>query len=203
MSFPPLDIPARAREESRLRWLPEMTAACEISGDGQTLTRVHEFQDGWAAGMSLPTAGKSSFDVRIDVSLANEGLITIGVCDAEANYGWGLCLEDGKLDRMFAGSNQYGRCIYHYAPFPDDYPADYPDCEYDAQILDPPQHRYAEGAVIGVVWDADAGTLAFRVNGGEEHLALSGFPAGAALRPCALLHHAAGDRVTLLEASHS
>ena len=185
-----------SREERRLRWLPEMTAACEISGDGQTLTRVHEFQDGWAAGTSLPTAGHSSFAVRIDVTLNNEGLITIGVCDADANYGWGLCLEDGKLDRMFAGRNQYGRCIYHYAHFPDDYPAGYPDREYDAQILDPP--RSAEGAVIGVVWDADAGTLAFRVNGGEENLALEGFPAGAALRPCALLHHAAGDRVTLL-----
>ena len=84
---------AGTREERRLRWLPEMTAACDISGDGRTLTRVHEFQDGWAACTSLPTAGISSFDVRIDVSLANEGLITIGVCDAEANYGWGLCLE--------------------------------------------------------------------------------------------------------------
>ena len=189
---------AGTREERRLRWLPEMTAACDISGDGRTLTRVHEFQDGWAAGTSLPTAGISSFDVRIDVSLANEGLITIGVCDAEANYGWGLCLEDGTLDRMFAGSNQYGRCIYHYAPFPENYPAAYPDREYAAQILETPPHRYAEGAVIGVVWDADAGTLAFRVNGGPAHQALAGFPAGAALRPCVLLHHAPGDRVTLL-----
>ena len=38
---------AGTREERRLRWLPEMTAACDISGDGRTLTRVHEFQDGW------------------------------------------------------------------------------------------------------------------------------------------------------------
>ena len=190
--FAVLDVARPAREERRLRWLPEMTAACEITGDGRTLTRVHEFQDGWAAGTSLSTAGRSSFDVRVDVSLANEGLITIGLFDESANYGWGLCIEDGTLDRMW----RKGDRIYHYAPFPDTYPAGYPDREYDAQILDPP--RSAEGAVIGVVWDADAGTLAFRVNGGPIHEALAGYPPGLAVRPCALLHHAAGDRVTLL-----
>ena len=46
-------------------------------------------------------------------------------------------------------------------------------------------HLYnkANGAVIAVCIDHDAGTLGFRVNGGPLLEALKGFPVGAALRP--------------------
>ena len=41
----------------------------------------------------------------------------------------------------------------------------------------------ANGALITVCIDHDAGTLGFRVNGGPLLEALKGFPVGAALRP--------------------
>jgi hypothetical protein len=43
------------------------------------------------------------------------------------------------------------------------------------------------GALIEVLVDHDAGTLAFSVNGGPREVALEGFPRGAALRPWATL----------------
>ena len=42
---------------------------------------------------------------------------------------------------------------------------------------------YGECAVIEVLLDHDAGTLAFSLNGGAPHHALSGFPKGATMRP--------------------
>ena len=48
-------------------------------------------------------------------------------------------------------------------------------------------HDKANGAVITVCIDHDAGTLGFRVNGGPLVEALKGFPVGAALRPWVVL----------------
>ena len=43
------------------------------------------------------------------------------------------------------------------------------------------------GGGVEVMYDADAGALSFRVNGGDESAKLFGFPVGVALRPWAFV----------------
>jgi hypothetical protein len=49
------------------------------------------------------------------------------------------------------------------------------------------EHARAEGVVIEVLFDHDAGTLNYRLNDGQVGQALGGFPKGAALRLWAAL----------------
>ena len=81
--------------------------------------------------------------------------------------------------------------------------------------IDPPPDGYPDGmdiriipsadglayirlpAIIECIYDADAGSLAFRVNGGDELTAEIKFPRGAALRPWACVCNR-GDEVTLV-----
>ena len=60
--------------------------------------------------------------------------------------------------------------------------------------MNPGQHTV--GAVFEVVFDHDAGTMSFILNGGAPHLALGGFPKGAAMRP--YVQCCPGDQVSLV-----
>ena len=108
----------------------------------------------------------------------------IGVCNEANTCGWGLWLYRGKLHRI--SRNADGEIDYFTPP-----PEGWPD-GFGTQVMrnaaGQPANLYgrAEGAVIEVIFDADEGSLAFRVNG-EAPLRVPNFafPQGAQLRPWA------------------
>ena len=82
----------------RLAWPLELAAQHSVSNAGTTLTNRTGFNNTpWAAGTLLPTAGRSSFRVRIELSKYDRGEAFIGVCDGDVRCGWGLDTSDGKI----------------------------------------------------------------------------------------------------------
>ena len=55
----------------------------------------------------------------------------------------------------------------------------------------------ANGAVIECIFDADAGNLSFRLNGGPECNGLGGFPRNVSMRPFVWLYCGNWDQVTI------
>ena len=119
----------------------------------------------------------------------------IGVCDAAARNAWAVYLCSGMLRRC--QRDEQGRSVRSSIP-----PDGWPD-GFNTQVF-----KRADGqphgllgatvnAVIEVLVDHDSGSLAYRVNHDERrHVFDLRFPAGAALRPFALLGDP-GDRVLL------
>lgn len=175
---------AAQAERRRLRWLADLTVGHEIvDRECRTLQRnVLSDGDPWAVGPVLPTTGCSSWALRILQSAGNRGSMFIGVCDARCQCYWGLYPHTGELLRG-TRSIHTGEAIPNAPP-----PPGFPDGHrrrvlVDSSGLPDSLHGHASGSVIEVTVDHDAGELSFAINGGRRFHALSGFPAGAALRP--------------------
>ena len=202
-------------ESQRLTWLLELTSKqIAISDEGRALTvaTCDDSIEPWVSGKLLPLVGKSAWKVRVDRSKKNDGNgMCIGVCDAEAYCSWGLFLYSGRL-----------RCVTRDAEGKLDYeppPAGYPNGNYTTIVMkDDAGQRMglggkANGAVIEVLLDHDAGTLGYHINCGPYLAALPleikdpgnserkprTFPQGAALRPYASCYYV-GDHLTFVTA---
>jgi len=194
-----VQVEANAR---RIQWLPQKAMVNgAVSEYGCTLTcsyergAKHDFRIPWALGSELPTVGKSSWLVRVEKSGGNNGAVVIGVSDWTGCHGWGLHLYTGLLVRR--GRSTCGKYIPGLPP-----PPDWPDGDH-TQILTGDDGKptnldgRADGALIEVTINHDAGELAYTVNGGHYLHALSGFPLGARLCLWARLVHE-DDRVSLV-----
>lgn len=177
-----------------MRWVPEMTVNHAISNKGRTLTIADDRRPWgrrdrwrWAAGLPLPRIGVSSWKVHIDESFRNHGILQVGVCDAAARCGWGLCLCSGKLYRDSRDANGF---LYYAPPYNAPPPDGFPDGDGTNVMTDEAGQGLhlrgrAIGLVIEVLVDHNAGTLGFRINDGPPLNALGGFPRGAVLHPYA------------------
>lgn len=140
---------------------------------------------GWAVGSLLPSVGISSWSLRVEHSSCNAGMIVIGVCDAAVRCSWGLRLVDGRMDRYSRDDDGQ--------PLPEGTtpPSGFPDGidTMDDSLTDSDTSRHpadlegrAQGALVDVTVDHDAGTLGYSINGGPHFETLRGFPPAAALR---------------------
>lgn len=208
----PVHEEAKAR---RLQWLPETLVACQISQDGRTATKTtFGFFVACAASRLLPTSGKSAWIIRVDKG----DQMMIGVCNAACRDGWGLIPAQGALHRTAVGDDggsrqavdASGRRLFHSDVPP---PTGWPNGHF-AQVMkdaagklltsreasdlwrsDLQKHA---GSVLEVAVDHDAGTLSYRVNGGQLLPALSGFPRGCSLRAWVSLNGGSiGDTVSI------
>lgn len=221
-----LDYVVRAAESRRLRWLPNFTYWLDISKqNNRTITRssgvygrrcarpLKAFKEQpWAACRLLPTSGKTSWTVRID-----HGPVVIGVCDAANTCGWGLNAEFRRLDRANRDFSS-GHVLDPSSPSGKPPPFGFPD-GHRAPLRDSEGNRLSfaapivEGSIVECIFDADEGSLAFRINGpgggetnrvmsldrglsGPEYRVVTGFPRGQPLRPWARALNG-GDRVTI------
>ena len=189
----------RAEAEAlKLCWVEEGMELHTIGEDGLTLTsRRYGSKMPWAAGSLLPTVGRSTWAVRVEKSRYGDGFgVNIGVCDAAQRNRWALHLYIGRLyrqkrdehgNRMRVIDEETG--YIKPAPPPDGYPlGNSKQVLFDAEGEPDCLHLgRATGAIIEVCLDHDKGTLSFSINGGPLQRALDGFPAGAAMRPCAKL----------------
>ena len=181
-----LEAVLSAAEARRLRWLPEPTTFHVIYDQGRSLTRpLHSVGAGWAVGSLLPSVGISSWSLRVEHSSCNAGMIVIGVCDAAVRCSWGLRLVDGRMDRYSRDDDGQ--------PLPEGTtpPSGFPDGidTMDDSLTDSDTSRHpadlegrAQGALVDVTVDHDAGTLGYSINGGPHFETLRGFPPAAALR---------------------
>lgn len=196
----------------RPRWSEALTQDLDIYHDGKTIVpAVSALDNGghlsflgtdgsWAAGEPvIPTTGRSSWRVRIDMSRVNDGgNIEIGVCDAGNRFGWGLsvltrCLCRWERLQMEAEGEPDRVC------FGERFPEGWPDGQIGTRITDK-RIETATGTVIEVIveyGDDGTGALSFRIDDGPELPACSGFPKGEPLRPWAQLCWA-GDRLRLV-----
>lgn len=171
-----------------------------------------------AAGNLLPAAGRYSWTIRVGRSAFNSGMLSVGVCDAGIHYGWGLRPGSGELAvKAMAGSGppphkpDYGVSLEPLAACPleqletvADSPGGHWRCVpvnvamgVAGQVI---PKREALGrqnpanskADVEVVVDRDAGTVAFRLNGGPLSASLTGFPPGVMLRPWVSLDSVCG-----------
>ena len=202
-------------EARRLRWLPSVAATHEVSDEGRTLTVLRRSDDAelWIVGGPLPTVGVSAWKVRVNQSRSDDGNgLWIGVCDAAARCSWGLFLFSGRLRRI--SRDAHGKLDFTGRSL---LPG-YPNGNYKQVMKDEAGRRAslrggANGAVVEVLVDHDAGSLSYRVNGGPGLEALPlrdgdrghgreaacAFPKGAALRPYASCYYP-GDRLSFVAA---
>ena len=118
-------------------------------------------------------------------SSCNAGMIVIGVCDAAVRCSWGLRLVDGRMDRYNRDAD--GQPLPEGATPPSGFPDGIDTM--DDSLTDSATSRHpadlegrAQGALVEVTVDHDAGTLGFSINGGPHFETLRGFPPAAALR---------------------
>ena len=138
--------------------------------------------DSWACCGSLPARGRSCWRVRVDSTSSGAGLFYLGITDPSARWAWGLCPARGHIRRWHRDSLRR----VCGAPVPATYPnghlthVHYDDTGAKTNL----GGRATVGCTIDVVYDADEGTLAYRMaEGGQLLRALSGFPKGEAMRP--------------------
>ena len=158
-----------------------------------------------AAGSLLPATGRYSWTIHVGRSANNQGMVAIGVCDAGVHYGWGLHPGNGQIGfRAMAGCGppppqpDYGVRLQALAGCPFEQPAvqlDSGEWHYAPLAIATlgqaiPQHEILgfrnpanSNTDVEVVVDRDAGTVAFRLNGGPLSASLTGFPPGVMLRP--------------------
>ena len=86
-------------------------------------------------GTPLPTAGASTFSVRVENAFQSMCLVAIGVARADGSLGWGLYLRSGKLLRRTSEDG-------NPAPLPDGWPNGH------AERILPNQGRNVFGNVI-------------------------------------------------------
>ena len=134
-------------------------------------------------GRNLRTAQRGTSGV--EHSSCNSGMVVIGVCDAAVRCSWGLRLDDGRMDRYSRDADGQ--------PLPGDATPQtvFPDGidTMDDSLTDSDTNRHladlegrAQGALVEVTVDHDAGTLGYSINGGPRFETLRGFPPAAALR---------------------
>lgn len=174
----------------RLQWEPIGSAGnadALITNGGRT---AHYSHTGWTSGPLLPVNRHCSWSVMLDgfsgdVVIGAGGMpsrFMVGVCDGQCRHGWGLFWPNGTLFRI----DRNGIRLPHPPPldgFPDG---------HGTRICLPLVDLQFPGKVH-VLFDASAGTLAFRVNDGELLRALSGFPRDRAMRPWVRVYCHAGD----------
>jgi hypothetical protein len=173
-------VSAEARRR-RLQWEPGLGCRMELSDAGCTVTNSLS-RISWHAGSLLRAEGKQAWRIRLQRAKHPDARgVCIGVCNEDATCNYSLALSTGVVGRW----NNYledTSFILRAAP-----PLGFPEVQGAARVMDygewgdEPAHR--DGAVIEVVFDIDAGTLSFGVNGATPRLAVSGFPARAAVRP--------------------
>lgn len=185
-------------EGRRLQWEQDgFTTGHTITNQGRTITRLGgKWTKAWACCNVLPTSGRVSWRVRIDRCMANEGVLCVGVCDAEGRHAYGIAPYSGKL------SSLYRSCVGAEIEANETPPQAHVQCGFLRQVmLDAQGHAAnlkgrANGALIEITYDADAGSVAFRVNRGTAVEAIRNLPPGVALRPWARLFDVP-DRVTI------
>ena len=183
-----------AEKKRRIRW--ESTTGMVVTNDQRTLTRCGgSWEKTWAVGSLLPTTGKFSWRVRIDRNLANEGVMCIGIA-TECGHAFGLSPYSGRLSSLYRPSPG---CKIEANSDP---PEELQHCSFTAQLhvdsCGSPTNLKgrANGAIVEIIVDADAGTVQFRltrnctvpgssytiINRSPVVTAISGLPRGVQLR---------------------
>ena len=140
----------------------------------------------WCAGSVLPTVGRTAWSVFVAQSSSNVGMMYLGICDEANTCAWSLLPRQGHL-RRWTRTAITG--VQHLDGTPPK-PVGYPNGHLNHILVTRSGERYdlygrVKGSIIDVIYDADAGSLSFRIDGGEELPAVSGFPRGASMRPWA------------------
>jgi len=161
----------------RIRWVDELNKSHSISNEGRTLTLNYGVNP-WACGVPLPQVGRYSLSMRVECGHGGNMMVGVG----NMKIGWGLCLSSGKCG-----------CVT--------YPKGLAAGE-DTQVMlnaagKPASLKgKAESAMIEIVVDCDAGSLAFGVNGDSPRRVPNfAFPPSTVLRPWARLYGYMGDRI--------
>ena len=199
---------AEAEKKRRIRW--ESTTGMVVTNDQRTLTRCGgSWEKTWAVGSLLPTTGKFSWRIRIDRNLANEGVMCIGIA-TQCGHAFGLSPYSGRLSSLYRPSPG---CKIEANSDP---PEELQHCSFTAQLhvdsCGSPTNLKgrANGAIVEIIVDADAGTVQFRltrnctvpgssytiINRSPVVTAISGLPRGVQLRPWCRLFDVP-DRVTM------
>ena len=156
-------------------------------------------------GTLLPSHGIMGWEVTIDCTYRPSGCLVIGVCDAAATCGWGLkpyFLDLPYFESEIFRKSLVGNFVVPAPPPPEGFPDGH---RTQVNLLD--QDSYivgsrgravsANGAVIECIFDADAGSLSFRLNGGPKCKGLDGFPRNVSMRPFVWLYCGDWDQVTI------
>ena len=197
----------------RLQWQPARGHV--ITADGRSVTRQGGLNDdSWAMGSEVKPGERRScsWTIRVERCRGNLGAMLLGVCatcdesgrswstvecmEQQLQVGWALHLQSGNLQRWLRDHGGHVlHCTKRHPP-----PPGWPDGAM-TQVMRRPNDLYhrAVGALVEIIFDDKASTLAFRVNGGNVLHALSGFPPGAVVRPWVRLC-SDGDRVSLSRA---
>ena len=211
-----LSTARQAAEARRLYWDEMLVWQHYISGPTitgtQTILRDSWADFAWAAGSVLPTHGTFSFTVRIDRSWQSSGLLYIGVCDEAAQFSYGFIPWSGQLWSYMRDGDGNVSGAEDVSGHSLNLPVGFPAPQYGKKLMhlrdntDPRTledlEGHANGALITCIVDQGAHTLSFRVDGepsrGDTITAVSGLPAGVALRPWVRLYKAEGDQVSLI-----
>lgn len=171
----------------RLQWDADQVLGGEISG--RTLTALGG-ELCWAVSSELPTSGISAWKMKLEGGVLQNVGLNVGICDASTRHIWFVNTESGQLlrrTRRRKKSKHFYKGILQPG-FPDG---------NDTTVFEPcHQHHICMRGIIEVIFDADAGTLGFRVDDLSAINALAGFPKGAVVRPCVMLYGAT-ERVRL------
>merc|ERR1712072_1595229 len=86
----------------RLRWDAASSTGHIVTAAGRSITRLgaKSWTRAWAVATALPTTGCFSWKVRIDRAALNEGVMCIGVCDAEGRHAYGISPYSGMLSAL-------------------------------------------------------------------------------------------------------
>jgi hypothetical protein len=189
-------IVLHAKQRRRIRW-ESHHGHVVTHHDCRSLTRLGgKWTKTWAYGSLLPSTGRATWRVRIDRCAANEGVMCIGVCDEAGSHAYGISPYSCRLSSLSRGAR--GTIEANTCP-----PDEHANCTFiKALTADGSSLKgRANGALIELKVDADAGSVSFRVKSSrgtytEPVEAISGLPAGVRLRPWARLFDVP-DRVTI------
>ena len=167
---------AKASRHS-LRWgVQRLDTDIVLSASGRGLRAAVDQNWCRAYGKPLRPRGCSTWAVRIDQTRANQGMMQIGISLVDRNGAceWSLSPFYGRLIRRCWDRD--GNLLVAAPP-----PLGYPDGHLrkvlvDAEGTPTTLEGRAVNSVIEVIFDHDAGYLAFRLDGGPEGAVLAGFP---------------------------
>ena len=185
-----LVVIAELAGERRLQWLPAASGKVVVSNEGCTVMPLSNRKYGvccWAVARVLPTMGKSSWQVRVNSMNDEDALgIRIGVSDEAVQRAWCVWLYNGNLqfESRVPQAPENGDGFYYKWGESTATQLGFPS-RHNKHVMayERWRHDHTTGAVIEVLFDHDAGSLAFSVNGADPCCAQGGFPKGAALRP--------------------
>jgi len=184
-------------ERRRILFAEDKTAGHVITNAGRTLTRLGgKWTKAWAVGTPLPSSGSVSWRMKIDRCAENEGVMCIGVCDADGQKAYGLSPYSGTLSSL--SCDRLGATVTANSSAP----PQHAQCVFTKQLMETADGApsslkgRANGAIIEMTFDADRGSVFMRVNRGSRVCAIAGLPPGTQLRPWARLFDVA-DRVSV------